>query len=732
MKDKEKIPSIGTMFFFKFILKRLFISKAAIISIIAFIIYEVTYGLAVPFLYQVLFDDVIPNKNFSMLLIIAVILIGGLIILTLFVVIRAWLISLVGTKFIGDLRYEMISKLNMGLLPKDFKKSEYLQSFNADMAILEYYICHQAFNIIGAALSTVLGIILLFTISWALSITILLIIAIIIPVSSRLSKKIDPYNRKKTTQESKLNLTADECVSLNEATYSLNLGKHWNNIASKAIKKMFNPSRKFHLFSDATSFIPGILIGIVITTLLIIGSTLTILGHFTVGELIAFVSLFALVGSSAGLVMTNLPLINQARLALSHILPYIQKIEQKKITNNRDGFKDKITITNASFSYDGKTQHLNDISLEIKKGDWVAFIGSSGSGKSTLLKLILGFIEPHKGSVKIDGADISQMTKNSHFQDSRVVFQKPKLYTASIKENIRLAHPKATDQEIIDVCKQAQVHDNIMNTPDQYDTIVGKEGESGLSGGQLQRIAIARALVSHPEIMYLDEATSALDPKSVTEILNLIEKSRGKQTFLHVCHDLRKIQTCDKIVVMHKGKMLEVGNHQELLANEGKYDELWNIQQGVAVDESDQEFEISEEILRSIPLLSDLPSQKLKSLGENFDVQHAKMGDVIIQENTLGQNFFIIASGKVLISKTIDDQSIELNTLEIGDFFGEISLIQHSMTTAAVTAKEYCVLLRLSKSKFDQFINSLSASQKKIIDKAIKDRLAAQKTKGKH
>ena len=724
-KEKEKF-NLSVKAFFAFLLKQASSFKSSLLIILFAIVYEVIFNLACPLLFKILFDDVIPHKNVNLLIIIACALIGGLLLLAAINTLRAWLNSKLGASITNSLRQKMLENTHSELLDHSFKKSRYLQAFNADMAILEYYLCHQAFNVIGSLLTAILGLILLFLLNWPLALLVIVVMATVGPLSAVISKKVDPANAIKTTHENKLNLSADEAVDLNEATYSLNLKKHWNTVNQTEITALLKPSTRFHFFSAATSFVPGLLIATVIASLLVGGAGLALFGYFTVGELIAFLTLFSTVAGNFQGVMEAVPLITQARLALSNALPYLNEQEQEQEKEQRAEFSDNITIQDACFSYDNKTKHLNNINLEIQQGQWVAFIGSSGSGKSTLMKLILRFIKPTEGQVLFDGVDISHVNKESHFHDARVVFQEPKLYTLSIKENIRLANPTATDEEIIEACKKAQVHDEIMNAPEQYDTVVGKEGTSGLSGGQLQRITIARALISDPRLLYLDEATSALDPSSVSKILDLIEHARGNHTIIHVCHDLRKINTCDQIVVMDKGTIAEVGNHEQLLAKNGIYKTTWDIQQGVNVGDDEHDVEINEDTLRRIPLLSSLDGQFLQRLGKDFDIQHANQGEVIIHENTTGQNFYIIASGKVTITKTIEEKETTLAVLEIGNFFGEISLIQSTPTTATVTAKEYCVLLRLSQSKFKAFMQSLPDDQKQMLDDAVSKRLSEQ------
>ncbi|KAK9330669.1 P-loop containing nucleoside triphosphate hydrolase protein [Lipomyces starkeyi] len=221
---------------------------------------------------------------------------------------------------------------------------------------------------------------------------------------------------------------------------------------------------------------------------------------------------------------------------------------------------------------------LRGLNFSVKKGQFVALVGASGCGKSTTIGLIESFYRPQWGTVFVDGRDISTLNVSEYRKNIALVQQEPVLYAGTIRYNVALGSPSAvTDEEIIEACKQANIHDFITSLPDGYDTLCGTKG-SLLSGGQKQRIAIARALVRKPKILLLDEATSALDSESEKIVQAALDEAAKGRTTIAVAHRLSTIQNADVIYVFENGKILESGTHQQLLANRSKYFDLVQLQ----------------------------------------------------------------------------------------------------------------------------------------------------------
>lgn len=239
-----------------------------------------------------------------------------------------------------------------------------------------------------------------------------------------------------------------------------------------------------------------------------------------------------------------------------------------------------ISFEHVNFSYANNIQVLSDINFTVKSGEKFALVGSSGGGKSTICNLIPRFYEISEGQILLDGINIKKIKRNSLRNQIGIVQQDVFLFAGSVRENIAYAKPNATEQEIILAAKRAEIHDDIMNMPDGYETIVGERGIK-LSGGQKQRISIARCFLKNPPILILDEATSALDTATEIKIQKAFDELSKGRTTIVIAHRLSTIKNADKIAVINHKKICETGTHSDLIAKQGEYYKLCQAQNGI-------------------------------------------------------------------------------------------------------------------------------------------------------
>jgi ATP-binding cassette subfamily B protein len=237
-----------------------------------------------------------------------------------------------------------------------------------------------------------------------------------------------------------------------------------------------------------------------------------------------------------------------------------------------------IRFENVSFGYNADREILNNVSFEIPPGHKVAVVGPSGAGKSTLARLLFRFYDTSEGRISIDGQNIHEVTQDSLRGNIGIVPQDTVLFNHSIEHNIRYAKLDASTEEVIAAAKMADIHRFIDSLPDKYQTIVGERGLK-LSGGEKQRVAIARVILKNPKILVFDEATSSLDSHSEQQILASLKAVAEKHTTLVIAHRLSTIIDADTIIVLDKGRVVEQGTHQQLLAQQGLYAHLWELQQ---------------------------------------------------------------------------------------------------------------------------------------------------------
>ncbi|MDQ3951269.1 MAG: ABC transporter ATP-binding protein/permease [Gemmatimonadota bacterium] len=237
----------------------------------------------------------------------------------------------------------------------------------------------------------------------------------------------------------------------------------------------------------------------------------------------------------------------------------------------------RVTFEGVSFSYQGRVDTLKELSFDAPVGKVIAVVGPTGAGKSTLVSLIPRFFDPQRGRVMLDGTDVRQITLRSLRQQISIVLQEPLLFAATIADNIRYGRLEASEDELREAALAANAHDFVMRLPDKYETILGERGAQ-LSGGERQRIAVARAFLKDAPVLILDEPTSSIDSKTELVILDALERLMvGRTTFI-VAHRLSTIRNADHILVLNHGRLVEQGRHEELLARQGLYRELYDAQ----------------------------------------------------------------------------------------------------------------------------------------------------------
>ncbi len=246
--------------------------------------------------------------------------------------------------------------------------------------------------------------------------------------------------------------------------------------------------------------------------------------------------------------------------------------------------KQALEFKDVSFSYNNEESIIRNINFELNKGENIAFVGSSGSGKSTVFKLICGYYDFNDGEIKIFGNDYHKLSLSELRKQISIVSQDVYLFNGTILENISYGKIDATKEEIIEASKKANIHDTIMELPDGYETVIGENGV-GLSGGEKQRVSIARAFLKESKILLLDEPTSALDVKTEKLVKEALDKIKKEKTIITIAHRLQTIIDSDRIYVFSNGEIVEVGTHKELMDKQGYYFDLQAFENDTYVDD---------------------------------------------------------------------------------------------------------------------------------------------------
>ncbi|MET0744818.1 MAG: glucan ABC transporter ATP-binding protein/ permease, partial [Microvirga sp.] len=315
---------------------------------------------------------------------------------------------------------------------------------------------------------------------------------------------------------------------------------------------------------------------ITVTAIFLVGTALHLNGLATIGEVVMFMSMATMLISRLEQAVN---FINQLFMQAPKMREFFEILDTAPAVHDRPHAKDverfvgSVAFENVSFSYDGKRPAVQDVSFTVGTGENVALVGSTGSGKSTTLGLLHRAFDPQSGLIRIDGDDIRDLTLASLRRNIGVVFQEPMLFARSIRENLQVGRPDATDAEMIEALERAQAIEFISRQAEGLDTIIGERGRS-LSGGERQRLSIARALLKNPPVLILDEATSALDAATEQKLQKALDEvMKGRTTFV-IAHRLATIRNADRILVFDQGRVIETGTFDDLVAKGGRFAEL--------------------------------------------------------------------------------------------------------------------------------------------------------------
>jgi ATP-binding cassette subfamily B protein len=558
------------------------------------VIVETLFNVIMPLSLKFLIDDALGEEDFDALIkILSVLAVAGIITSIVAIWYERWDARLAAS-IISSARERLFGHVQE--LPSAYfartKRGETLSRFSVDMASFEICIKSFANSALLPFLELIAGILLMFYLNWQLALVALLIFPITLIGPRILTPKAVQANYEQKQSEASILGTIQENIAAQAVIKAFSLQRRtmgWFRLRNDDTRKKIAAATFLSTMVERSVTVSVLLLHLVV---LAIGAYLATKGQITVGTFVTFESAFWEVSYNIAHVMHFIPVSIQTAAAVQHMNEMLDEPTRGSDKPNAPELprvEHDISFDRVTFQYENsRAPVLDNLSLKLDVGKKIAIVGPSGSGKSTLLNLILRLYMPDEGKVTIDGVDIRKVTRESLRSHMAVVFQENMLFNMSIRENIRLGKEGATDEDVVEAAKKAEIHRYIMGLPDKYETQVGERGDT-LSGGQRQRIAIARAIVRNPSVLLLDEATSALDQTTEAALNATLFKLAEGRTMISSTHRLTSVVDMDEIIVISGGRVIERGSHVQLLALGGTYRELWDNQGRHVADEDDDE-----------------------------------------------------------------------------------------------------------------------------------------------
>ncbi|TAD77097.1 MAG: ATP-binding cassette domain-containing protein [Oscillatoriales cyanobacterium] len=559
--------------------------KRALIEVVVASFFVQTFGLVQPIITQVIIDKVLGQGSIETMDALGFFMLGVAVFEGVLNILRTYLFIDAMNRIdmnVGSAIISHLMRLPLGYF--DIRRVGELAGRVNERDSIRNFLTGTALTVFLNAIFSVIYIVVMVVYSWLLTLVALAVVPILAGIIVFAAPIIRQLIRKQAERRADVDSYMVEVISGSQTVKAQNIETkvlwQWQERYARMIQANFKTIMTGTTIGGATSFLNSL------STLALLwaGAYLVIGGQITLGQLIAFKilagnvtgSLLSLVGAWQQVQEISISVERLADIVDSQ--PESSDADRNNIPMPEVTGSVKFTDLSFRFAESGPLQ-LANVNLEFPPGTFVGIVGESGSGKSTLMKLLQRLYAPTAGYIQIDGYDISKVELYSLRRQIGMVLQDTLLFTGTVQENIMLANPDATTEEVIHAAKVAAAHDFIMQLPNGYNTVVGERG-TGLSGGQKQRIAIARTVLQQPKLLILDEATSALDYNSERQVCNNLAVEFRNRTVFFITHRLNTVLNADCIILMDKGAVVEQGTHEDLMALKGRYYCLFQQQEG--------------------------------------------------------------------------------------------------------------------------------------------------------
>ena len=538
---------------------------------------------AIAYLVEPAIDKVFKEKDFVMLCLVPVLIVVLYLIKGLADFGQAYLIGNVGSRVVVDIQdevYQHIQTLSLSFFSRT-STGMIMSRISNDVSILQRTVSSSVMKVLKNFFMIIALAGVAFYQNWKMMLFCLIIFPGLILLVTKLGKKSRRYSKRGQEKMGKVSTFLDETISGNQTVKAFCMEDYEVKGFFKETERLLNVNLKSIKVDILASPLMGIFGGILVSAIIYYGGSQVIRDQMTTGKFFSFVTALAMLYKPVKSFANENIKIQKgiaAAIRVFELLDIIPDIKDSHGAVSLPVLKNSIEFKDVSFQYDD-TPVLKKLNFEVKRGDILAIVGHSGVGKSTIANLLLRFYEVTDGGIYVDGINIKDVQIKSLRDQIAFVTQETLLFNDTIRNNIAYGGKEMSEEKIINASKAAYIHDFIMSLPEGYDTLTGEKGVM-LSGGQCQRISIARAIVKDAPILVLDEATSSLDSRSEQEVQKALENLMENRTSFLIAHRLSTVRNANKIIVMSEGEIIESGSHEDLIGHKGVYNTLVGIQSG--------------------------------------------------------------------------------------------------------------------------------------------------------